>query len=83
MTSRERVVELRRAFEDSACEHDDFMCLTCCDDAIARAIDEAVAEAVKAEQEACAKVADDIGYSVEDGHNAFAVADTIRARGAK
>jgi len=89
MTSRERVVELRRTFEDSACGHADFMCLTCCDAAISRAIDEAVAEAVKAEREACVKIVDGFASGHHfagdlTGEKSFRrCMDAIRGRGAK
>jgi hypothetical protein len=73
MTPRDRAAELRRAIEDSDCEHFAFMCSACQDAAIERAI----IAAVDAEREECAKVADE---PTEWQGEARRIAAAIRAR---
>lgn len=86
-TNRERVEQIRRAIEDSDCEHGDFMCAYCENAMIERALNEAVREAVEAEREACAKVASEYfseGHYRTDAATAGKwIAKAIRARSGK
>lgn len=78
--NRERIEQLRRAFENGSCEHDDFMCTRCEWDAIERALDAAVAEAVAAERLATGYDIANVRAKVNSKWICDDIADAIRAR---